>query len=178
MAIVINASVAIDAHLARMISTPTASEMSAHFLSTVTTGVPSERPSARQARSPSDRPFDSRRVAQGPGQVGQPLIERADHQPEPGEKLLRFDARQSAVGQLRGYLREVHRRYDARFIVGLDDARAGLVEQRRQDGGRVKNGLAHRRIPTAPPLRDPRSTPRRPASFLPAPTRQAVPALV
>ena len=58
MVIVIDASVAIDAHLAGMISTPTASEMSAHFLSTVTTGMPSERPSARQARSPSDRPLD------------------------------------------------------------------------------------------------------------------------
>lgn len=41
----------------------------------------------------------------------------------------------------------------------LDDARAGLGEQRRQDGRRVKSSLAHRRIPTAPPLRDLRSTP-------------------
>ena len=45
-------------HLANMTSTPTASEMSAHFLSTVTTGTASTRPRARQARSPSDNPLD------------------------------------------------------------------------------------------------------------------------
>ena len=36
----------------------------------------------------------------------------------------------------------------------LDNARAGLSEQRRQDGRRVKNGLAHRWIPAVRPLRD------------------------
>ena len=46
------------AHRARMTSTPTASETSTHFLSTVMTGTASARPRARHTRSPSDRPLD------------------------------------------------------------------------------------------------------------------------
>ena len=46
------------AHRARMTSTPTASETSTHFLSTVMTGTASARPRTRHTRSPSDRPLD------------------------------------------------------------------------------------------------------------------------
>ena len=74
MVIVIDASVAIGVHLTRMISTPTASEISAHFLSTVTTGMPSERAECETGPIAERQVVRSRRVAQGPGQVGQLLI--------------------------------------------------------------------------------------------------------
>ena len=156
----------------RITSTFAPTSRSRHWPSVVSTGRPDFTPSARQQRSPRERPRALRRRPQRAGDQGV-LGGEGDHAERQGRQRGGDSFRGAAVVDgLGGDLGQVHGRDAGAVEHGLDAVATRLPAQEGQQGGGIEDGgLSH----CAPPRRGGRGAAPRTRTRRPAPGRRSNP---